>query len=97
MTKAQIIQEIVEATGIDKPDVQNTVEAFVSTLKGFMIDGKNVFIRGFGSFVVRKRAKKVARNISKNQEIIIPEHFYPTFKPAKSFAERVKMNNKVKK
>ena len=90
MTKAEIIAEIASKTGIEKSDVQETVEAFFKVVKNSMIEGENVYVRGFGSFIVKKRAKKTARNISKNTAIIIPEHFVPSFKPAKVFVEKVK-------
>jgi len=96
MTKAEIIAEISTKTGIEKVDVQETVEAFFSVVKSAMVSGKNVYVRGFGSFLVTKRAKKTARNISKNTTIIIPEHFVPTFKPAKIFVEKVKNGSKQK-
>ncbi|HVV55010.1 MAG TPA: HU family DNA-binding protein [Mucilaginibacter sp.] len=94
MTKAEIIAEISSKTGIEKVDVQETVEAFFKVVKNSMVSGENVYVRGFGSFVVKKRAKKTARNISKNTAIIIPEHFVPSFKPAKTFVEKVKSGNK---
>jgi DNA-binding protein HU-beta len=94
MTKADIISEISTKTGIEKVDVQETVEAFFKVIKSSMISGENVYVRGFGSFVVKKRAQKTARNISKNTAIIIPEHFVPSFKPAKVFVEKVKNNTK---
>ena len=94
MTKADIISEISTKTGIEKVDVQETVEAFFKVIKSSMIGGENVYVRGFGSFVVRKRAQKTARNISKNTAIIIPEHFVPSFKPAKVFVDKVKNNSK---
>lgn len=96
MTKAEIISEISTKTGIEKVDVQETVEAFFKVVKGAMVTGENVYVRGFGSFVVKKRAKKTARNISKNTAIIIPEHFIPSFKPAKTFVEKVRTGNKTK-
>ena len=94
MTKADIISEISTKTGIEKVDVQETVEAFFKVIKNSMIGGDNVYVRGFGSFVVKKRAQKTARNISKNTAIIIPEHFVPSFKPAKVFVDKVKNNTK---
>jgi len=94
MTKADIISEISTKTGIEKVDVQETVEAFFKVIKNSMIGGENVYVRGFGSFVVKKRAQKTARNISKNTAIIIPEHFVPSFKPAKIFVDKVKNNSK---
>ena len=94
MTKADIVNEISKNTGIEKVTVQKTVEAFMDTVKGSLENGSNVYLRGFGSFVVKKRAKKTARNISKNTTIIIPEHFIPSFKPAKTFVSKVKENVK---
>ncbi|MET3112735.1 DNA-binding protein HU-beta [Pedobacter sp. CG_S7] len=94
MTKADIISEISTKTGIEKVDVQETVEAFFKVIKNSMIGGENVYVRGFGSFVVKKRAQKTARNISKNTAIIIPEHYVPSFKPAKVFVDKVKNNSK---
>jgi DNA-binding protein HU-beta len=96
MTKAEVIATIAEKTGIDKADVSTTVEAFFDVVKNSMAEGNNVYVRGFGSFVNKKRAKKVARNISKNTAIIIDEHFIPSFKPAKVFVEQIKLSEKVK-
>jgi DNA-binding protein HU-beta len=96
MTKAEVIATIAEKTGIDKSDVSTTVEAFFDVVKNSMAEGNNVYVRGFGSFVNKKRAKKVARNISKNTAIIIDEHFIPSFKPAKVFVEQIKTSEKVK-
>ncbi|MCK5823005.1 MAG: integration host factor subunit beta [Bacteroidales bacterium] len=90
MTKADIINEISKNTGIEKVAVQKTVEALMDSVKNSLEEGNNVYLRGFGSFIVKKRAKKTARNISKNTTIIIPEHFIPAFKPAKSFVNKVK-------
>jgi len=90
MTKADIVNEISKNTGIEKVTVQKTVEAFMETVKGNLVKGKNVYLRGFGSFVIKRRAEKTARNISKNTTIIIPEHFIPSFKPSKSFVTKVK-------
>ena len=95
MTKADVITQISEKTGIDKTDVSATVEAFFSVIKNSMADGNNVYVRGFGSFVNKKRAKKVARNISKNTAIIIDEHFIPSFKPSKVFVEKIKNSKRV--
>ena len=94
MTKADIVNEISKKTGIEKVTVQKTVEAFMETIKTSLIDNKNVYLRGFGSFVVKKRAEKTARNISKNTTIIIPEHFIPSFKPSKTFVNEVKKDVK---
>lgn len=96
MTKAEVISEISEKTGIDKMDVQVTVEAFFNVIKSSMADGENIYVRGFGSFVNKKRAKKIARNISKNTAIVIDEHFIPSFKPSKTFVEKIKNSDKVK-
>jgi DNA-binding protein HU-beta len=94
MTKADIVNEISKSTGIEKITVQKSVEAFMESVKDALVKDKNVYLRGFGSFIVKKRAKKTARNISKNTTIIIPEHFIPAFKPAKSFVGKVKVNVK---
>ncbi|MFP4489298.1 MAG: HU family DNA-binding protein [Bacteroidales bacterium] len=94
MTKADIVNEIAKKTGIEKVTVQRTVEEFMDSVKDSMVDGNNVYLRGFGSFIVKKRAKKTARNISRNTTIIIPEHFIPAFKPSKSFINKVKNNIK---
>jgi DNA-binding protein HU-beta len=90
MTKAEIVTEIANKTGIEKVAVQATVEAFMDAVKGSMISGDNVYLRGFGSFTIKKRAQKTGRNISRNTTIIIPEHNIPAFKPAKSFMHDVK-------
>ena len=90
MTKADIVSEIAKNTGVEKVQVQAIVEAFMESVKDSLIRNNNVYLRGFGSFVVKKRAKKVARNISKYTTITIPEHNIPAFKPAKSFAAKVK-------
>jgi DNA-binding protein HU-beta len=95
MTKADIVNEITNKTNLDKNDVLRIVEATMSTIKGSLIKGENVYLRGFGSFIIKKRAQKTGRNISKNTTIIIPEHFIPAFKPAKVFVERVKKNVKA--
>ncbi len=94
MTKADIINDIAEKTGIEKVTVQASVEAFMKTVRESMVNGKNVYLRGFGSFIVKKRAEKTGRNISKNTTIIIPAHYIPAFKPAKTFADKVKKNVK---
>ena len=95
MTKADIVNEISEKTGIEKIAVQASVEAFMKSIRNAMIEGKNVYLRGFGTFVVKKRAEKIGRNISKNTTVVIPAHYIPAFKPAKTFSERVKKNVKV--
>lgn len=95
MTKADIVAEISQKTGIEKVSVQVTVEAFMQSIKNSMNEGKNVYLRGFGSFIIKKRAEKTGRNISKNTTVIIPEHFIPAFKPAKTFSEKIKKNVKA--
>ena len=90
MTKADIVSEIAKSTGVEKVQVQAIVEAFMDSIKTSLTNKNNVYLRGFGSFIVKKRAKKVARNISRNTTITIPEHNIPAFKPAKSFAAKVK-------
>lgn len=90
MTKADIVKEIAQSTGVEKAVVMTVVESFMESVKDSMIKGDEVFLRGFGSFIIKKRAAKVARNISKNTTITIPEHFVPAFKPAKSFLAQVK-------
>ena len=89
MTKADIVNEISRKTGIEKATVLKTVEAFMKTVKDSLGEGENVYLRGFGSFIVKKRAEKTARNISKNTAIIIPAHNIPSFKPAKVFISRL--------
>ena len=95
MTKADLVSEITDKTGVEKIAVQATVESLMTTIIDAMESGENVYLRGFGSFVIKKRAEKTGRDISKNTTLIIPEHFVPTFKPAKNFVNGVK--NKLKK
>ena len=91
MTKADIINKIAMNTGLQKKDVAVVVESFMETIKNSLLENKeNVYLRGFGSFILKKRAPKTARNISKNTTIIIPEHDIPAFKPAKTFSVAVK-------
>ena len=97
MTKAEVIAEISDSTGIDKSDVQAVVEKFFETVKDNMTEGHNIYVRGFGSFINKKRARKVARNISKNTSMIIDEHYIPAFKPSKSFVEQIKNSETLKK
>ncbi len=96
MTKADIINEIAEKTGVDKADVTASVEAFFSVVKNSMASGNNLYIRGFGSFINKKRKKKIARNISRNTALVIEEHYVPSFKPAKIFVNKIKNSEKVK-
>jgi DNA-binding protein HU-beta len=93
MRKADLVNTISEKTGVPKVDVLVTLEMFFKEVKNSLSDGDNVYIRGFGSFIVKKRAKKIGRHIKKNEAIEIPEHYIPAFKPAKIFVEQVK--NKV--
>ncbi len=90
MTKAEIINEIALKTGIEKTQVSSILESFMKSVKNRMAVGENIYLRGFGTFLVKKRARKLARNISKNTTLIIPEHFIPSFKPAKNFSDKVK-------
>ena len=91
MTKADIIKRIVGETGIAKKDVAATVEAFMEEVRNSLSERKeDVFLRGFGSFIVKRRAQKTARNISKNTTIVIEAHDFPAFKPAKSFVAKMK-------
>ena len=91
MTKADIINGIASSTGISKKDVSSVVESFMDAIKNSMLEKKeNVYLRGFGSFIIKHRAEKTARNISKNTTITIPAHNFPSFKPAKTFIEDMK-------
>ncbi len=90
MTKADIVNEISKSTGIEKVVVLETIEKFMETVKDSLGKGENVYLRGFGSFIVKQRAQKTARNISKKTTIIIPAHNIPAFKPAKTFMNEVK-------
>ncbi len=94
MTKADIVNEVAKATGLEKNAVQSVVEAFMESVKDSLAKDKNVYLRGFGSFIVKHRAKKTARNISKNTTIVIPAHNIPAFKPSKSFMTKVKASVK---
>ena len=90
MTKADIVNEISKSTGIEKALVLETVEKFMQVVKDSLAEGENVYLRGFGSFIIKTRSEKTARNISKNTTLIIPEHKIPAFKPAKVFMEEVR-------
>ena len=90
MTKADIVSDIQQKTGIDKATILTTVEAFMASVKGSLAEGENGYLRGLGSFSLKKRAQKTARNTSKNTTIIIPEHNIPAFKPTKTFMEDIK-------
>ena len=90
MTKADIVNEIYKATGYDKAEVLNIVEKLMVVIKDSLANGENVYLRGFGSFIIKTRAQKVARNISKGETVIVPEHNIPAFKPSDSFTEMIK-------
>ena len=96
MTKADIVAQVAEQTGMERNEVQKVVESFMDNVKEAMVSGNNVYFRGFGSFIIKERAEKIGRNISKKTSITIPAHNIPAFKPAKSFVEKVKDNVKVK-
>jgi|TARA_B100000902_G_C27274071_1_gene897858 DNA-binding protein HU-beta len=93
MTKAEIVSKISNNLGLDKNEVLATVEDLMNEIKDSLNNGENVYLRGFGSFIVKKRAEKTGRNISKNTTIRIPAHHVPAFKPAKVFVDGVKQNN----
>lgn len=94
MTKAEIVNEISRQTGIEKSEVLKTLEAFMETIKISVENNKNVYLRGFGSFEIKRRAAKTARNISKNTTLTIPAHNIPFFKPSKTFTDKVKLGAK---
>ena len=95
MTKADIVADIAEETGLERNEALRAVESFMNSIKASLAKGNNVYLRGFGSFIVKERAQKTGRNISKNTTIIIPAHNIPAFKPAKVFVESVKTNTEV--
>lgn len=90
MRKADLVSRIAEKTGVPKVDVLMTLENFFSEVKESLANKENVYIRGFGSFIAKKRAKKIGRNIKQNKAIVIPAHYIPAFKPAKAFVNKVK-------
>lgn len=92
MTKAELVNEISEKTKLDKEEVLRVVETFMTTVMANMIKGENIYLRGFGGFILKKRAAKVARHIKNNVQINIPAQYIPSFKPAKVFTTRVKKN-----
>ena len=94
MTKAEVVSAIANKTGVEKMAVLAVVEEFMTVVKDSLSEGENVYLRGFGSFIVRKRAEKTGRNITKNTTVIIPAHNIPAFKPAKPFMSDVKNNTK---
>ncbi len=95
MTKADVVSAIAAKSGTPKETVAVVVDEFFEVLKDSMIKGENVYFRGFGSFILKKRARKVARNIAKNTSIIIEPHAVPAFKPSKNFTDEVKVKVKV--
>jgi DNA-binding protein HU-beta len=97
VTKAEVIAEITEKTGLERNDVAIAIEKFFDVIKDSMERGESIYVRGFGSFVNKKRAQKVARNISKNTAIIIDEHFVPSFKPSKQFVQKIKSSKTLNK
>ena len=96
MTKAELVNEVSIKTGIEKVQVQNTVESMMKVIRQALINNDNVYLRGFGSFIVKRRAEKIGRIITKNTTIVIPEHYIPAFKPAKTFTDRVKKEHAKK-
>lgn len=88
--KSDLINLIAEQTGVPKVDVLVSIESFFTNVKDTLAQGENIYIRGFGSFITKKRAAKIGRNIKKNTSVYIPEHYIPAFKPAKEFVEEVK-------
>ena len=92
MTKADIVKNISDQTGMDKTDVQMIAEKFMDEIKSSLQNNNNVYLRGFGSFIIKTRAEKTGRNISKNTAVIIPAHNIPAFKPSKTFVKSVKQN-----
>ena len=94
MTKAEVISEITKKTGISRSDVRLTIEVLLQTIKNTVAEKNKVHLRGFGSFVTKKRARKVARNISQNTALIIEEHYIPSFKPSKDFLDKVKITTR---
>lgn len=97
MTKQELVRAISRETGVDQPTALVTVEALMNIIKDTMASGENVFLRGFGTFNLKKRAAKTARNITKQETIIVPEHYIPAFKPCPEFQSRVAEVTKLKK
>jgi DNA-binding protein HU-beta len=96
MRKADLISKISDKTGIPKVDVLVTLETMFKEIKTTLSNGENLYIRGFGSFIIKKRAAKIGRNIKKNVAVAIPEHFIPAFKPAKEFVQEIKTSGNIK-
>jgi DNA-binding protein HU-beta len=97
MTKAELISQIAKSTGVEKAETLSVITAYMQAIKKSLEEGENVYLRGFGSFIIKKRAEKKARNISKNTTITIPEHSIPAFKPAKVFIEAISSKNEKTK
>jgi DNA-binding protein HU-beta len=94
MTKADVISQIAKKTDLSKEEVSQCIESFINVVKDSMAEGNNIYIRGFGSFINKKRARKTARDMSRNTSIIVEEHFIPKFLPGREFKERIKKSNK---
>lgn len=94
MTKADLIRQIADETGVERVDVAQSVEALIAVVKKSLKGGQSIYLRGFGSFIVKKRAKKLARNISRGTTVEIPEHYVPSFKPSKQFIDLVRKGPK---
>jgi DNA-binding protein HU-beta len=97
MRKSDLVSNIAAQTGISKVDVLVTIEALLKEIKHNISNGENIYIRGFGSFITKKRAAKIGRNIKRNVSVEIPEHYIPAFKPSKEFMKEVKANLKISK
>ena len=95
MTKAELVTEIAVKTGIEEAIILQTVESLMKVIRESLVNGENVYLRGFGSFIVKRRAQKIGRNITKNTFVVIPEHFIPAFKPVKTFVTKVKSNRRM--
>jgi DNA-binding protein HU-beta len=96
MRKSEIVTEVMNRTGIEKVAVEAVIESIMQTIKSSMVSGENIYLRGFGTFLLKKRASKIGRNISKNTTVTIPAHMIPSFKPAKEFVDEVKSNVNIK-
>ncbi len=96
MTKAEVVSRISEQTTYKKEDISNILESFMEVVKDSMIEGNDIFLRGFGSFINKKRAKKLGRIVLTNTPVLIPEHYIPKFKPCREFKESIKKSKKVK-
>lgn len=94
MIKTDVVTEVSQKTGLERKEVKNVLEAFFGIIKDSLTSGENVYFRGFGSFILKKRARKIGRNITKNTSIVVPEHYIPYFKPSKEFSIKIKENVK---